>query len=171
PPRGAEVQAGVHRDPVEPGAEGAVPAEPVDGAIGIQEDLLGHVVGVLGIVHVAIAEPVDVALVALHETVEGLALAPLAGKDGLAVIHPQPHGGRARPAPIGNAGDKACSIIAGATGPQRLQGHRQRLWHPPSEVSTRPLPSYGLDPFPPKWLRPGPATAGGPSGPRHGPQG
>ena len=96
-PRRPEVEARVHRDPVEPGRERAVAAEAADRPVGLQEHLLGHVVRVVVVVHVAIAEPVDVALVALDQTVEGLALAALAGLDGLALALPQPCEGRCRP--------------------------------------------------------------------------
>src|SRR5207245_1055519 len=55
-------------------------------------------VGVLRIVHVAVAEPVDVPLIALDEEVEGRPLAPLASLHRLAVIHAEPRGDRPRQA-------------------------------------------------------------------------
>ena len=77
----AEVEARVDGDPVEPCRERALAAKAPDRPPRLQEHFLRQVVGVLVVVHVAIAQPVDGPLVALHKHVEGLALAALRCRD------------------------------------------------------------------------------------------
>ena len=47
---------------------------------------MSQVARVLGIVHVPIAEPIDVSLIALHEQAEGIAITGPSSSDELAVV-------------------------------------------------------------------------------------
>ena len=70
---GAEVQARVHRDPVQPGGERAVPAEAADGTIRLQERVLRQVARVLVVADETVAELIDRAAMAFDDHIEGLA--------------------------------------------------------------------------------------------------
>jgi len=67
---GAQVPAGVHNEPVEPGGELGVPAELAQPGAELLERLLGGVAGVLEVEHEVLREPLHAGRVALDQRVE-----------------------------------------------------------------------------------------------------
>ena len=71
------VLGGIDRNPVDPRIEGTVATESANGAIGLDEGLLCHIHGLVRIVHIAIDQLDNLALVFQHQDVKRLLLALL----------------------------------------------------------------------------------------------
>jgi hypothetical protein len=80
------VQAGVHRDAVQPGRDGRLAAEGVGGAVGRDERVLDRVSGLLAVSQRSQGHRPQAVAMAPHKLTEGLGIAPdMAGKEVLIV--------------------------------------------------------------------------------------
>lgn len=79
------VEGAVSRQPVKPGTQGNRTRVREDGVVGRHEDLLEHVLGILGGTEHLPAERPQACLIALDERVEGAGMAPADERDQLLV--------------------------------------------------------------------------------------